>query len=136
MFNPKNSFLPFMLGLLFRINNASMIGRIMGWLHKYKILVYFSKVLRSGFFLWTSNFKLIDTGVPQGSVLGPILYLIHVNELPHISDLFSTCLFADDTTLIFENNNKNDLITSCNTGINIFFMWCCANRLSVNSSKT
>ena len=83
-----------------------------------------------------SNFKLIDTGVPQGSVLGPILYLIYVNELPHISDLFSTCLFADDTTLIFENNNKNDLITSCNTGINIFYMWCCANRLSVNISKT
>ena len=83
-----------------------------------------------------SNFKLIDTGVPQGSVLGPILYLIYVNELPHISDLFSTCLFADDTTLIFENNNKNDLITSCNTGIKIFYMWCCANRLSVNISKT
>ena len=48
-----------------------------------------------------SEFKPINAGVPQGSVLGPILYLIYVNELPNISDQFSTCLFADDTTLIF-----------------------------------
>ena len=50
-----------------------------------------------------SDFKSINAGVPQGSVLGPILYLIYVNEIPNISDKFSTCLFADDTTLIFEN---------------------------------
>lgn len=83
-----------------------------------------------------SEYKLIDTGVPQGSVLGPILYLIYVNELPKISTLFNTCLFADDTTLIFESKNKNDLVNACNIGINKFYSWCCANRLSINISKT
>ena len=83
-----------------------------------------------------SDFKLIDTGVPQGSVLGPILYLIYVNDLPNLSDQFTSCLFADDTTLIFENKNQNDLINSCNIGINLFYSWCCANRLSINISKT
>ena len=83
-----------------------------------------------------SDFKLINTGVPQGSVLGPILYLIYVNELPNISDLFTTCLFADDTTLLFENNDKNDLIASCNHGVDLFYAWCCSNRLSINVSKT
>ena len=84
----------------------------------------------------TSQFKLINAGVPQGSVLGPILYLIYVNELPYISNQFSTCLFADDTTLIFENSCKYDLFKQCDFGINLFFTWCCANRLSINISKT
>ena len=83
-----------------------------------------------------SNFKLINSGILQGSVLGPILYLIYVNDLPFISNLFSTCLFADDTTLIFESLNNVELVQNCNAGINLFYAWCCANRLSINFSKT
>ena len=83
-----------------------------------------------------SAFKPINTGVPQGSVLGPYLYLIYVNELPNISDQLSVCLFADDTTLVFENYNKYDLFNQGDYGINLFFSWCCANRLSINISKT
>ena len=83
-----------------------------------------------------SAFKPINTGVPQGSVLGPILYLIYVNELPNISDQFSVCLFADDTTLIFKNYCKYDLFRQSDYGVNLFFSWCCANRLSINISKT
>ena len=83
-----------------------------------------------------SQFKMINAGVPQGSVLGPLLYLIYVNEIPNISSQFTTCLFADDTTLIFENSNKYDLFRSCDYGINLFYSWCCANRLSINISKT
>ena len=88
-----------------------------------------------------SNFMPINVGVPQGSVLGPILYLIYVNDLPNISDEFSTCLFADDTTLIFEQPNikfvtKYELFKKCDVGVNLFYSWCCANRLSINISKT
>ena len=83
-----------------------------------------------------SEVKSINSGVPQGSVLGPILYLIYVNELPNISEQFSTCLFADDTTLIFKNSNKYDLFNQADYGVNLFFTWCCANRLSINISKT
>ena len=83
-----------------------------------------------------SEYMPINVGVPQGSVLGPILYLIYVNDLPNISDQFSTCLFADDTTLIFEGSNKYDLFKKCDFGANLFFSWCCANRLSINISKT
>ena len=83
-----------------------------------------------------SGFRSIDTGVPQGSVLGPILYLIYVNELPNISNVFSTCLFADDTTLIFKSSNIYELSNACQIGLECFFRWCCANRLSINISKT
>ena len=83
-----------------------------------------------------SEYKSINSGVPQGSVLGPILYLIYVNEIPNISSQFSTVLFADDTTLIFNHSNKYELFKSCDYGINLFYSWCCANRLSINISKT
>ena len=83
-----------------------------------------------------SQFKNIDIGVPQGSVLGPLLFLLYVNELPSISNLFSTCLFADDTTMIFESSSPTELVSSCNSGLQHFYSWCCANRLSVNVDKT
>ena len=83
-----------------------------------------------------SKFKEINIGVPQGSVLGPILFLAYINDAPTISSLFSTCLFCDDTTLIFENKNIDYLIQNCNSGLNEFYNWCSANRLSINISKT
>ena len=47
-----------------------------------------------------SNLKNIKCGVPQGSILGPILFVLYINDLPNISSIFTTILFADDTTLI------------------------------------
>ena len=83
-----------------------------------------------------SSVEPVVRGLPQGSVLGPILYMIYVNDLPHVTDLFSVCLFADDTTLIFESSNNSELSNKCNAGVALFNNWCCANRLSINFKKT
>lgn len=83
-----------------------------------------------------SEAKIIDIGVPQGSVLGPILFLLYVNEIPNIYPNFTSCLFADDTTFLVKGNNLTSCFNSCNEGLAKFSDWCCANRLSVNVSKT
>ena len=66
----------------------------------------------------------------------PYYFLLYVNEIPHLSDLFSACLFADDTSLLFSANNQEDLSNHCNSGLELFSDWCQSNRLSINVSKT
>ena len=60
-----------------------------------------------------SDLELIEWGVPQGSVLGPLLFLIFINDIPHASDL-GTWLFADDTSLVLSANSLCELQTLMN----------------------
>ena len=65
----------------------------------------------------SSKWKLINNGVPQGSILGPLFFLFYINDLPKIiTKNNSMVLFADDTSLLITDSNKLDF----NTNINIF----------------
>nr|CAB3264535.1 pol-like protein [Phallusia mammillata] len=74
-------------------------------------------------------------GVPQGSVLGPLLFLIYINDLPSASE-FETRLFADDTCLWISAYKSSTLQMSVNTELTKVDKWMRANQLSLNYTKT
>ena len=85
----------------------------------------------------SSEWLNIRQGVPQGSVLGPLLFLIYINDLPKVLNRFSTpVIFADDTSILFSHSNINDLSRNILTTIEILNRWFRANKLSLNFNKT
>ena len=83
-----------------------------------------------------SSATICDLGVPQGSVLGPLLFIIFINDLPFMLEIFLTKLFADDTTLIYQHTDLNKLIENFMKGLKPFIHWCHFNKLDINWAKT
>ena len=83
-----------------------------------------------------SELELIKCGVPQGSVLGPLLFLIYINDIVNSSKLFKFTLFADDTSLYYSCKNTNNLELTINTELSRISDWLSANKLSLNVGKS
>jgi len=73
--------------------------------------------------------------VSQGSTLGPLLFLLYVNDLPLFSN-FKTIIFADDTVLSLSMNSMHELTTKMNQELENVDNWLKHNKLSLNYSKT
>ena len=84
-----------------------------------------------------SQHKIIDgLGIPQGSVLGPLLFLIYINDLPQYLSDSNTVLFADDTTIYQSHENLNILHANMNTSLQKLNHWCNINQIQINQTKT
>ncbi|MFZ2539325.1 MAG: reverse transcriptase family protein, partial [Oscillospiraceae bacterium] len=83
-----------------------------------------------------SKLSLIKCGVPQGSILGPILFLIYINDLNHVSNILQTIMFADDTNLFLSGKNLQTLEHQLIMELNKVSEWFNTNLLSLNIKKT
>ena len=76
------------------------------------------------------------TGVPQGSVLGPLLFLLYVNDLPCSSETVKMVLFADDSNLLLKGKRPEDIANIANGEIEHIQDWFATNKLLLNADKT
>ena len=83
-----------------------------------------------------SKFSKIETGVPQGSILGPLLFLIYINDIVNSSDIVRFILFADDTSVFFSHKDRRETEKILNIELHKLSNWLTANKLSLNTDKS
>jgi hypothetical protein len=118
--------------LLEKLNHYGIRGPALKWLGSYLSN-------RNQYVLYNnckSNLIYIRYGVPQGSILGPILFLIYINDIIYTSEKLSFVLFADDTNVFYVDDNLNNLSNNLKIELDKLRIWFLANKLSINISKT
>ena len=83
-----------------------------------------------------SNLEYVKCGVPQGSILGPLLFLLYINDIVFSSEVFKFTLFADDTSLFYSHKNAHDAVEIINNELAKISEWLAANKLSLNVGKS
>ena len=118
--------------LLYKLHHYGIRGLAYQWFEDYlrnrtQLVIFNSIKSDLGNILW---------GVPQGSILGPILFLIYITDIVNCSSVLNFILFADDTNAYFTGNCLDEVFATINVEIVKLTEWLNANKLSLNISKT
>ena len=117
--------------LLSKLNHYGIRGTANTWFFSYLSSRYQSVMLNGV----TSSRKVITCGVPQGSILGPLLFLIYINDMHHSVMSSTVYHFADDINLVCSSKNLKRLRKDLNKVLDLQYDWLCANCLSINTGK-
>ena len=118
--------------LISKLNHYGVRGKASDWFKSYlSNRSQFVSIISTN-----SSIKTIPHGVPQGSVLGPLLFLIYINDLNHAIFSSETFHFADDTHLLHFNLDLLSLCNRVNRDLRSLQTWLKANKISLNAGKT
>ena len=113
--------------LLSKLYHYGIRGVANKWLSSY-LLNRYQKVSING---ESSPWLQIKCGVPQGSILGPLLFLIYINDMNTAIEFSKVYHFADNTSFLYSCKNLNNLRKTMNKDLNFLYKWLCVNRLSM-----
>ena len=118
--------------LLYKLKHYGIRGMALKWFTSYPN----NRSQYTFFANCSSNYSQIKHGVPQGSIFGPLLFLLYINDITNSTQNLDFVLYADDTTLFYSQPDINNLKENIESELSKVTTWFKINRLLVNFDKT